>query len=109
MLSPAFKNFFFLLSVLIKTIFAFSLSSANGSFYFMYASLCTEDSDEEVHVLKDQSVNTRAMTGSIVSSLYRLKDCEHENREGRFFVFPDLSVRMEGRFRLKFTLFEIVG
>ncbi|ORX80294.1 hypothetical protein K493DRAFT_191253, partial [Basidiobolus meristosporus CBS 931.73] len=46
-------------------------------------------------------------TGSLVSSLYHLKDVN--NSDGGFFVFPDLSVRMEGRYRLKFTLFEIVG
>lgn len=29
--------------------------------------------------------------------------------EGGFFVFADISVRLEGNYRLKFTLFEIVG
>jgi hypothetical protein len=56
-------------------------------------------------LLRDQK--TRTTTGSIVSSLYRLKDVD--NKEGGFFVFPDLSVRMEGDYRLKFSLFEIVG
>ncbi|KAJ3032608.1 hypothetical protein HDV00_007327 [Rhizophlyctis rosea] len=50
---------------------------------------------------------TTATTGSIVSPLYRLKDVD--NRDGAFFVFPDLSVRMEGSYRLRFTLFEVVG
>ena len=30
-------------------------------------------------------------------------------RDAGFFVFPDLSVRTEGTYRLKLTLFEVVG
>ncbi|KAK9723085.1 hypothetical protein K7432_002144 [Basidiobolus ranarum] len=74
-------------------------------YYFMYASLMLADSDDEMHLLHDGK--TRSTTGSLVSSLYHLKDVN--NSDGGFFVFPDLSVRMEGRYRLKFTLFEIVG
>ncbi|KAJ3323772.1 hypothetical protein HDU76_013555 [Blyttiomyces sp. JEL0837] len=74
-------------------------------YYFMYASLISPDSEEELHLLRDGK--TRSTTGSIVSSLYRLKDLD--NKDGAFFVFPDLSVRMEGSYRLKFSLFEIVN
>ncbi|ORX88658.1 hypothetical protein K493DRAFT_185910, partial [Basidiobolus meristosporus CBS 931.73] len=74
-------------------------------YYFMYASLMLADSDDEMHLLQDGK--TRSTTGSLVSSLYHLKD--EDNSDGGFFVFPDLSVRMEGKYRLKFTLFEIVG
>jgi hypothetical protein len=74
-------------------------------YYFMYASLLTAETQEELHLLKDGK--TRSTTGSIVSSLYRLKDLN--NQDGAFFVFPDLSVRMEGHYRLKFSLFEIVN
>ncbi|KAH8092170.1 velvet factor, partial [Cristinia sonorae] len=48
-------------------------------------------------------------TGSVVSSLYHLKDSEHGNEDAGFFVFPDLSVRTEGSYRLKLSLFEVVG
>jgi hypothetical protein len=49
---------------------------------------------------------SRYLTGTPVSSLYHVKD---ENRsEVAFFVFPDLGVRKEGRYKLKLTLFEIV-
>jgi hypothetical protein len=44
-----------------------------------------------------------------VSSLYHLKDSENDNRDAGFFVFPDLSVRQEGSYRLKLSLFEVVG
>ncbi|KAI9230348.1 MAG: velvet factor, partial [Piptocephalis tieghemiana] len=50
---------------------------------------------------------TRSTLGGVVSSLYHLKDMD--NTDGGFFVFPDISVRMEGLFRLKFSLYEIIG
>ncbi|KAH8547799.1 velvet factor [Umbelopsis sp. PMI_123] len=45
------------------------------------------------------------LTGTIVSSLHRLKDID--NTDGAFFVFGDLAVKEEGEFRLLFSLFEI--
>ena len=47
------------------------------------------------------------LVGSLVSSLHRLKDMD--NTDGGFFVFGDISVKIEGSFRLKFTLFEILS
>lgn len=47
----------------------------------------------------------QALTGNTVSSLHRLKDLE--NREGAYFVFADLSVKLEGAFKLEFNLFEM--
>lgn len=73
----------------------------------MFASLASPDSDDELHVLKDGK--TRCTTGSIVSSLYHLKDTENNNQDAGFFVFPDLSVRTEGSYRLKLSLFEVKG
>jgi len=43
--------------------------------------------------------------GSLVSSLYVLNDLDGVERA--FFVFPDLSVRIEGTFRLKFSLVDV--
>ncbi|KAL8816236.1 MAG: hypothetical protein Q9223_004720 [Gallowayella weberi] len=45
------------------------------------------------------------LSGSLVSSLHRLKDVD--NSDGGFFVFGDLSVRVEGEYRLRFSLFEM--
>lgn len=56
-----------------------------------------------------QDGKTRCTTGSVVSSLYHLKDSENQNEDAGFFVFPDLSVRTEGSYRLKLSLFEVVG
>ena len=63
----------------------------------MYATLISANTDEEVSTLRDG--RTKSTSGSVVSSLYRLKD--PSGKDGAFFVFPDLSVRMEGRYRLK--------
>ncbi|KAI0284906.1 velvet factor-domain-containing protein [Russula brevipes] len=76
-------------------------------YYFMFASLAKPDDDTELHWMKDGK--TRCTTGSVVSSLYHLKDSENDNRDAGFFVFPDLSVRQEGSYRLKLSLFEVVG
>ncbi|TPX58806.1 hypothetical protein PhCBS80983_g02910 [Powellomyces hirtus] len=88
-----------------STSFADENSYLYNPYYFMYASLIAPESEEELHLLRDGK--TRSTTGSIVSSLYRLKDLD--NKDGAFFVFPDLSVRMEGTYRLKFSLFEIIN
>ncbi|KAF2237201.1 hypothetical protein EV356DRAFT_511918 [Viridothelium virens] len=45
------------------------------------------------------------LAGSLVSSLHRLKDID--NRDGGFFVFGDLSVKIVGEHRLHFSLFEM--
>jgi hypothetical protein len=73
----------------------------------MFASLARVDTDDELHLLNDGK--TRYTTGSVVSSLYHLKDTENGGEDAGFFVFPDLSVRTEGSYRLKLTLFEVVG
>lgn len=62
------------------------------------------DDAESLHLLRDNK--TKYTLGSAVSSLYHLKDTD--NSDKGFFVFPDLSVRVEGEFRLKLDLYEIV-
>ena len=56
--------------------------------------------DRPVHEKQDNLI-----TGTSASSLHRLKDVD--NSDGAFFVFGDLSVKVEGEFRLCFTLYEI--
>ncbi|KAG1449327.1 hypothetical protein G6F56_008674 [Rhizopus delemar] len=68
-------------------------------FYFMVANLVT---DHEKLILPAQDY----LSGSTVSSLHRLRDLD--NSDGGFFVFGDLAVKKEGRYRLQFSLFEIV-
>ncbi|KAF8636116.1 hypothetical protein AX17_003819 [Amanita inopinata Kibby_2008] len=86
---------------------SYAQSYLQNPYYFMFASLAKPDDDAELHWLKDG--RTRCTTGSVVSSLYHLKDPQHNNEDAGFFVFPDLSVRTEGSYRLKLSLFEVVG
>ncbi|KAL0088591.1 velvet factor [Phycomyces blakesleeanus] len=68
----------------------------------MCANLAHWSDDNEIY-----TPNHNALSGQAVSSLYKLKDID--NNDGGFFIFGDLSVKVEGRFRLKFTLFEITA
>lgn len=71
----------------------------------MNATLVRADNQQDLHLLKDGK--TRYTLGSTVSSLFQLKD--EDKTDAGFFVFPDLSVRVEGEYRLKLDLYEIVG
>ncbi|KAG2231877.1 hypothetical protein INT48_006069 [Thamnidium elegans] len=75
--------------------------SLQSPFYFVVANLVTEK-DPETPMLPAQDY----LSGSTVSSLYRLRDVD--NSDGGFFVFGDLAVKKEGKFKLRFSLFEIV-
>lgn len=67
----------------------------------MTSSLVQENYGESC---KDQELPSNYLVGSHASSVHRLRDTD--NVEGGFFVFGDLSVKREGRFRLRFTLYE---
>jgi len=69
-----------------------------------------------------EPVSQTELAGTLVSSLHRLKDVDNLGRlylkvqrkslltgdlDGGFFVFGDLSVKVEGEFRLRFSLFEM--
>ncbi|CAO3646959.1 unnamed protein product [Cunninghamella echinulata] len=71
--------------------------------YFLYATLVSEDGNDNIAFLE----NNRTTAGDVVQSLYRLRD--FGNNDGVFFIFSDISIRMEGFFRLRFSLFEIIG
>lgn len=74
-------------------------------YYLMNATLTRADDQSDLHLLKDGK--TRYTLGSTVSSLFQLKD--EDKSDAGFFVFPDLSVRVEGDYRLKLDLYEIVA
>ncbi|KND88593.1 hypothetical protein TOPH_06745 [Tolypocladium ophioglossoides CBS 100239] len=73
----------------------------DSPYLFMTSSLVPENYGESS---KDQELPSNYLVGSHASSVHRLRDTE--NIEGGFFVFGDLSVKREGRFRLRFTLYE---
>ncbi|KAL8979395.1 MAG: hypothetical protein Q9205_005260 [Flavoplaca limonia] len=70
-------------------------------YLFMCVNLCPA-SDEDTTVLDTQA----SLSGTLVSSLHRLKDVD--NLDGGFFVFGDLSVKVEGDYRLRFSLYEML-
>ena len=82
-------------------------SYLQNPYYFMWASLAKPDDDAELHWLKDG--RTGCTTGSVVSSLFHLKDPDNNNEDAGMFIFSDLSVRTEGSYRLKLSLFEVAG
>ncbi|CAG8725648.1 10898_t:CDS:2, partial [Cetraspora pellucida] len=71
-------------------------------YYFMCANLVHPSNNSE-HF----AISSKCLAGTIVSSLHKLKDID--NSDGGFFVFGDISVRVEGRYRLRFSLFEIIN
>jgi len=63
-----------------------------GSHFFLTCSLLGSD-------------GATILSGTLVSSLHRLKDMD--NKEGAFFVFGDISIKAEGTYQLQFDLYEI--
>ena len=75
-------------------------------YIFAYASLLNPDTGEEIPYQDDAM---HILTGSIASCVYHLKDPERSYEFGAFFVFPDIAVRQEGRFKLKISVYKIAG
>jgi hypothetical protein len=68
-------------------------------YLFMVASLHNTGPDEP-----HENVD-KALIGTLTSSLHRLK--ASDNRDGGFFIFGDMSVMIQGRFKLRFALYEM--
>ena len=91
--SKSMRVFFSLVHFLHRTDLSFfyrsqyTQSFLQNPYYFMYASLAAPDRDEELHLLKDGK--TRCTTGSVVSSLYHLKDPEADSKNGACFIFRE--------------------
>ncbi|KAM3416891.1 hypothetical protein BST61_g8479 [Cercospora zeina] len=65
-----------------------------------------EDETELTPALPDMP-STRRLMGTLVASPYQAKD--ENGLAGTFFVFPDLSCRSPGQYRLKFKLIRVDG
>lgn len=74
-------------------------SFLQNPYLFLAVTLWKADKDEP----SDRDVGS-ALTGTLTSSLHRLKDTH--NKEGAFFVFGDISIKIQGTHRLHFSLFE---
>ncbi|CAO3625334.1 unnamed protein product [Mucor fragilis] len=75
----------------------------NSANFFLHTTLANANDNSDIHYVN----GIRTTAGSVVQSLHKLKDTN--NTEGAFFVFADISIRIEGVFKLKFTLFQIKG
>lgn len=75
------------------------LQFLQNPYLFVCACLYKPDKDEPYDVSTDKS-----LAGTLVSSLHRLKDVS--NKDGGFFVFGDISIKVQGTFRLCFSLYE---
>ncbi|KAK9466924.1 velvet factor, partial [Lipomyces arxii] len=73
----------------------------HSPFFFMCANLFDPIVDAPI-----SQPPSETLAGTLVSSLHRVRDSQ--DREGGYFVFGDLSVKLEGRFRLQFSLFEML-
>lgn len=71
-------------------------------FYFCKATLLNVKG-EHIHTVDLAGI----LGGTTVSSLHKLKDTN--NQEGGFFIFGDLSVKVDGDYRLQFSTYEIRG
>jgi hypothetical protein len=106
-------------------IYSSSLSNwLQNSTYFMCANLVHPTDDNRVY-----TPHHPALLGQVSSTLHKLKDVNNQGKgdfrrsdltsvfmfnvqffaDGGFFVFGDLSIKAEGHFRFKFTLFKING
>ena len=71
--------------------------------------LMTEDGSQDDTAVQPTEPNTQAtrrLMGTLVASPYEAKD-EH-GIASTFFVFPDLSCRSPGKYRLRFSLMRVV-
>ncbi|KAJ2444865.1 hypothetical protein GGF42_006175 [Coemansia sp. RSA 2424] len=73
--------------------------------FIMQVMLMDEAGETPLRYIKGHQV--AAMAGALVSPLHTLRDTT--GTQGAFFVFSDISVRMEGSFRLRFELYEMEG
>ncbi|OLL26600.1 hypothetical protein NEOLI_004285, partial [Neolecta irregularis DAH-3] len=80
----------------------FAQNYLQSPYFFMCANLVNAEDGTPHPVPSCQS-----LAGTIVSSLHRLKDVD--NSDGGFFIFGDVSIKIEGQFRLSFSLFEVVN
>lgn len=69
-------------------------------YIFAVANLLKADSNETYNETGDNT-----MIGTLVSSLHRLKDTN--NKDGGYFIFGDISVKIQGTFKLRFTVYEL--
>ncbi|KAI9472314.1 MAG: velvet factor-domain-containing protein [Benjaminiella poitrasii] len=76
-------------------------------FFVLHVTLWSDDRTEERNIISNPPKCTRVLMGSLVSSPSLLKNPQGE--QGLYFAFPDLSIRTEGRYTLRFSLMKLVN
>ncbi|ORX55101.1 hypothetical protein DM01DRAFT_1335395 [Hesseltinella vesiculosa] len=76
-------------------------------FFVLHVTLWSADRTEERNIISNPPKCTRVLMGSLVSSPSLLKNPEGE--QGLYFAFPDLSIRTEGRYTLRFSLMKLIS
>ncbi|CAO3650747.1 unnamed protein product [Cunninghamella echinulata] len=76
-------------------------------FFVLHVTLWSADRTEERNIISNPPKCTRVLMGSLVSSPSLLKNPDGE--QGLYFAFPDLSIRTEGRYTLRFSLMKLVS
>ncbi|KAI8080452.1 velvet factor-domain-containing protein [Thamnidium elegans] len=76
-------------------------------FFVLHVTLWSDDRTEERNIISNPPKCTRVLMGSLVSSPSLLKNPEGE--QGLYFAFPDLSIRTEGRYTLRFSLMKLAN
>lgn len=66
---------------------------------------CSLVKNDDTDIVVKHTNGKPALSGSLTSSLHRLKDTH--NIDGAYFVFGDVSCKEAGSHRLKFCLFDL--
>ncbi|RUS21810.1 hypothetical protein BC937DRAFT_91402 [Endogone sp. FLAS-F59071] len=80
-------------------------NTLQNPFFVLHVTLWSEDGNEERNIISNSPKCARILMGSLVSSPSLLKN--NEGERGLYFAFPDLSIRTEGRYTLKFSLMKL--
>lgn len=81
--------------------------SLQTPFFVLHVTLWSADGQEERNIISNPPKCTRVLMGSLVSSPSLLKNPEGD--QGLYFAFPDLSIRTEGQYTLRFSLIKLVS
>ncbi|KAI8882454.1 hypothetical protein K501DRAFT_323971 [Backusella circina FSU 941] len=83
------------------------LQSLQTPFFVLHVTLWSADRQEERNIISNPPKCTRVLMGSLVSSPSLLKN--PQGKQGLYFAFPDLSIRTEGQYTLRFSLIKLVS
>lgn len=80
--------------------------SLQTPFFVLHVTLWSADRTQERNIISNPPKCTRVLMGSLVSSPSLLKNPQGE--QGLYFAFPDLSIRTEGQYTLRFSLIKLI-